>query len=103
MTTRHAAPPGWRLERRGLEDAVLCLTGDWIARETGVRDAAAVRQVLAAAGGAMRLRFETGGSCGGTGYGLPPWASLLIPGRTIFVLWAPPGTWSGRPTRGRTS
>ncbi|GAA0604125.1 ABC transporter permease [Craurococcus roseus] len=70
MTTRHTAPPGWRLERRGLEDAVLCLTGDWIARETGLRDAAAVRQVLAAAGGAMRLRFETDG--------LGRWDSALI-------------------------
>lgn len=58
-----AAPPlpaAWRLERRGRE-AELLLSGDWIARETGLRDAAAVRQVLAEADGAARLRFDASG------------------------------------------
>lgn len=58
-----AAPPlpaAWRLERRGPE-AELRLSGDWIARETGLRDAAAVRQVLAEADGAARLRFDASG------------------------------------------
>ena len=70
MTARHAAPPGWRLERRGLEDAELWLTGDWVARETGLRDATTARQVLATAGGAVRLRFRTDG--------LGRWDSALI-------------------------
>ena len=70
MTARHAAPPGWRLERRGLEDAELWLTGDWVARETGVRDATTACQVLATAGGAVRLRFRTDG--------LGRWDSALI-------------------------
>jgi phospholipid/cholesterol/gamma-HCH transport system permease protein len=70
MTARQASPPGWRLERQGLDDAELWLTGDWIARETGLRDTATVGQVLAAAGGAARLRFETGG--------LGRWDSALI-------------------------
>jgi phospholipid/cholesterol/gamma-HCH transport system permease protein len=70
MTARPAVPPAWRLERRGLEDAELRLSGDWIARETGLRDAAAVRQVLAMAGGAARLRLETGG--------LGRWDSALV-------------------------
>ena len=70
MTARHAVPPGWRLERRGLEDAELWLTGDWVARETGLRDATTARQVLATAGGAVRLRFRTDG--------LGRWDSALI-------------------------
>src|SRR6185503_17216987 len=70
MTARPAVPPAWRLERRGLEDAELRLSGDWIARETGLRDAAAVRQVLTMAGGAARLRLETGG--------LGRWDSALV-------------------------
>jgi len=70
MIAGDAAPPGWRLRRRDPEDAELWLTGDWVARETGLRDAAAVRQVLAAAGGAARLRFETGG--------LGRWDSALV-------------------------
>lgn len=53
-------PAAWRLERRGPE-AELRLSGDWIARETGLRDAAAVRQVLAEADGAARLRFDASG------------------------------------------
>jgi hypothetical protein len=46
ITTLQIAPPGWRLERRGLDDAELWLTGDWIARESGLQNVAAVRQVL---------------------------------------------------------
>lgn len=53
-------PAEWRLERRGPE-VELRLAGDWIARETGLRDAAAVRQVLTEAGGAARLRFDVSG------------------------------------------
>jgi len=60
MTARHAARPSWRLERRGLAEAELCLTGDWVARETGLRDPAIVRQVLGEAGEVTRLRFDTG-------------------------------------------
>lgn len=70
MTVRHAAPPGWRLERQGRADAALCLTGDWIARETGLRDPAVVHRVLAEAAGATRLRFDTGA--------LGRWDSALI-------------------------
>src|SRR3546814_17661065 len=51
-------PPAWKIERRGPE-AELHLTGDWIAGETGVRDAAAVDEVLAETGDAARLPFDT--------------------------------------------
>jgi phospholipid/cholesterol/gamma-HCH transport system permease protein len=51
-------PPGWSLELRGA-DADLRLTGDWIARETGVRDIALIRDILDRAGGAERLRIDT--------------------------------------------
>lgn len=70
MTVRPAAPPGWRLERQGRADAALSLTGDWIARETGVRDPAIAHRVLAEAAGAARLRFDTGA--------LGRWDSALI-------------------------
>lgn len=56
-TTGHASPV-WRVERRG-QEAVLWLAGDWIVRETGLREPATVRRVLAEAEGATRLRFET--------------------------------------------
>jgi phospholipid/cholesterol/gamma-HCH transport system permease protein len=69
MTNQNAIPPGWRLERRGL-DVELWLTGDWIARETGLRDSATVREILAAANRAARLHFET--------RGLGRWDSALI-------------------------
>jgi len=49
--------PGWRLEMDG-SDAVIRLTGDWIARETGVRDMAVVRQIVTASAGASRVRFD---------------------------------------------
>jgi len=38
--------PGWQVIRDGA-DAELHLTGDWIARDTGLRDAAAVHRLLA--------------------------------------------------------
>lgn len=57
--TAPPAWPDWCVERHGTEEASLRLAGDWIARETGLRDAATVRRVLSEAGGAARLRFET--------------------------------------------
>ena len=48
--------PGWRLERHG-EGAELRLTGDWIARDSGVRGSADVRRILDEAGGLM-LRVD---------------------------------------------
>src|SRR3546814_343493 len=50
-------PPAWKIERRGPE-AELHLTGDWIAGETGVRDAAAVDEVLVETGDAARLHLD---------------------------------------------
>jgi len=50
--------PEWRLERHG-GDAVLKLSGDWIARETGVRDASAAHKVFSDAGPAARVRIAT--------------------------------------------
>jgi phospholipid/cholesterol/gamma-HCH transport system permease protein len=67
--TAQPAPPSWRLERRGSE-AVLQLSGDWIARETGLRDAAMLRRVLTETDGAVRLCFETSG--------LGRWDSALV-------------------------
>jgi len=49
--------PSWSLEVRDA-DAELRLTGDWIARETGVRDAALIRKVVDEARGAKRLRIN---------------------------------------------
>jgi len=51
--------PECRLERRG-SDAVLHLAGDWIARDTGVRDARTAKQLVVDANGAARLRIDTG-------------------------------------------
>jgi phospholipid/cholesterol/gamma-HCH transport system permease protein len=62
-------PPSWHLERRGSE-AVLQISGDWIARETGLRDVAMLHQGLTETDGAFRLRFETSG--------LGRWDSALI-------------------------
>lgn len=77
-------PAAWRLERRGPE-AELRLTGDWIARETGLRDAAEVRQVLAEADGAARLRFDASG--------LGRWDSAFVAFlRTLREAVAMPGT-----------
>src|SRR5689334_2141311 len=42
-------PPEWRLERHGMA-ARLHLTGDWIARETGIRSAEDVCHILDDAG-----------------------------------------------------
>jgi phospholipid/cholesterol/gamma-HCH transport system permease protein len=66
------ALPAWRIERRG-PDVELRLTGDWIARETGLRDDARVRRVLAEAGGVARLDLDASG--------LGRWDSALI----VFV------------------
>lgn len=61
-------PPQWRLERHG-SAAELRLTGDWIARATGIRSAAEVDRVLdQAAGTTLRL------DCTGLGQ----WDSALI-------------------------
>ena len=60
MLAESAQRAGWRLERRG-PDALLWLTGDWIARETGVRDAATVRRILMDARGTQRLRIDAAG------------------------------------------
>ncbi len=48
--------PEWHLQRRG-EGAELRLTGDWIARDSGVRGFADVRRILDEAGGLM-LRVD---------------------------------------------
>jgi hypothetical protein len=37
----------------------LRLTGDWIARETGVRDIAVIRAILEKAGGAEHLHIDS--------------------------------------------
>lgn len=77
-------PAAWRLERRGPE-AELRLTGDWIARETGLRDAAEVRRLLAEADGAARLRFDASG--------LGRWDSAFVAFlRTLREAVAMPGT-----------
>jgi phospholipid/cholesterol/gamma-HCH transport system permease protein len=52
------AAPAWRIERRGAA-AELYLSGNWIARETGLRDHAAIERILAEAGPARRLGFAT--------------------------------------------
>ncbi|WP_424140828.1 MlaE family ABC transporter permease [Roseomonas chloroacetimidivorans] len=67
--TAQQASPGWQVHRQGTE-AELRLTGDWIAHETGLRDSAAVRQVLTETEGATRLRFESSG--------LGRWDSALV-------------------------
>jgi phospholipid/cholesterol/gamma-HCH transport system permease protein len=60
--------PEWRLDRPG-RVAELRLTGDWIARETGVRTAAEVRRILDEAGEKV-LRLDASG--------LGRWDSALI-------------------------
>lgn len=59
----------WTVQRRG-SCAVVVLTGDWTARETGIQDASAVRLLLSEAGDSTRLAFETSG--------LGRWDSALI-------------------------
>ncbi len=63
-----ANPPGWRLDLRGRE-VVVSLTGDWIARETGLRNIAEVRQALESLD-AVRLGFDASG--------LGRWDSALV-------------------------
>jgi phospholipid/cholesterol/gamma-HCH transport system permease protein len=55
MSAVEAKSPSWRLERHD-DTAVLALTGDWIASETGVRSATEVQQILEdARAGALRI------------------------------------------------
>jgi phospholipid/cholesterol/gamma-HCH transport system permease protein len=61
--------PAWRIERRGAA-AELHLSGDWIARETGLRDRAAIERILAEAAPAGCLEFATDG--------LGRWDSALV-------------------------
>lgn len=75
MTSAPAAGPAWTVGRRDAGDAELRLSGSWIARETGVRGAADVDEVLAKTGNATRLHFDT--------RDLGSWDSALI----VF-LWA---------------
>lgn len=60
--------PAWHLERHG-EAAELQLTGDWIARDSGVHNADQVQGIVVGAGG-LRLRVDTSG--------LGRWDSALI-------------------------
>jgi phospholipid/cholesterol/gamma-HCH transport system permease protein len=69
VTAGPDSAPGWSVERRG-PDAELRLTGEWVARETGVPDAAVAHEVLAEARGAARLGFDASG--------LDRWDSALI-------------------------
>lgn len=68
MSSDAATAPRWHLDRDG-PTAVLRLSGDWLARTTGVRGAREVRQLLDDAGG-RALRIEAGG--------LGRWDSALI-------------------------
>jgi phospholipid/cholesterol/gamma-HCH transport system permease protein len=55
MSAVEAKSPSWRLERHD-DTAVLALSGDWIASETGVRSATQVQQILQDARlGALRI------------------------------------------------
>ncbi|HKM52968.1 MAG TPA: hypothetical protein VJY33_06115, partial [Isosphaeraceae bacterium] len=55
MSASSPTPPGWRLERHG-SATELRLTGDWVARETGVRSPVEARHILDEAGeGALRV------------------------------------------------
>lgn len=68
MTASSTLPPTWHLERRG-SATDLRLTGNWIARETGIRSAAEIRRILDDAVGTT-LRLDTSG--------LGHWDSALI-------------------------
>jgi phospholipid/cholesterol/gamma-HCH transport system permease protein len=68
MSTSNPTPPGWRLERHG-SATELRLTGDWVARETGVRSPVEARHILDEAGEGT-LRVDTGS--------LGQWDSALI-------------------------
>ena len=69
MATVTVHAPEWRVDRHGSE-AELRLGGDWIAHETGLRNAADLREVLAKAGDVARLRLEASG--------IGHWDSALI-------------------------
>lgn len=69
MATSRTAP-AWRLARTEEHSALLILEGDWLARETGLRDRATVERVLDEARDAERLSFDTSG--------LGEWDSALV-------------------------
>ena len=52
-----ARPPEWRL-KQSESGAELELQGDWIAQETGVRNADEIRRILTGAGPVARLQFD---------------------------------------------
>lgn len=68
MNLSFALPPGWNLERHE-SLAVLHLRGDWITRETGVRSAGDVHEIVEAVG-TRALRLDTSS--------LGQWDSALI-------------------------
>lgn len=68
MSASSPTPPGWRLERHGSATG-LRLTGDWVARETGVRSPVEARHILDEAGEGT-LRVDAGS--------LGQWDSALI-------------------------
>ena len=73
MTTRPLRTPEWQLRLHGTE-AELRVTGDWIGRETGIRDDPTIRRILAEAGGAKCLRIDASS--------IGSWDSALV----VFVL-----------------
>jgi len=50
--------PAWHVEHAG-QDALLQLSGDWLARETDMRAEGDLRPIVAGAGDSLRLRFDT--------------------------------------------
>jgi len=50
--------PAWQIEHDG-PDALLGLSGDWLARESGMRSESELRQIVAGISGCPRLRFDT--------------------------------------------
>jgi len=68
MSASGPTPPAWRLERHG-SATELRLTGDWVARDTGVRSPSEARHILEEAGEGT-LRVDAGG--------LDQWDSALI-------------------------
>ncbi|HYZ64820.1 MAG TPA: ABC transporter permease [Acetobacteraceae bacterium] len=72
MSAVPARPPEWQLTRRGAELEVL-ISGDWVARETGIRSSEDATKVVHAMGEASRLLLS--------GRGLGRWDSALV----VFV------------------
>ena len=50
--------PAWQIGHEG-DDALLQLSGDWLAGQAGMRPEAELRQIVAAFGDSPRLRFDT--------------------------------------------